>query len=132
MGSTSHWVEVDLLRGGARVWTRDPLPPCEYLAHVSRADRRPNGTLWPIRLSQRLPTVAVPLKAGDPDAPLDLQQVLDTAYDRAHYGLSVRYEGETAPPLGPDWGPWARRILEAKGVVRGQAGEPAPADAGAG
>jgi hypothetical protein len=39
------------------------------------------------------------LKPGDEDAPLDLQTVLDTAYDRAGYDLEVDYQRSPVPPL---------------------------------
>src|SRR4051812_40843095 len=36
MSSPSHWVEIDLLRGGVPLRAREAIPPCEYLVHVSR------------------------------------------------------------------------------------------------
>ena len=58
------------------------MPPHEYLVHVSRSNRRPKATLWPIRLSQKLPAVKIPLKAADENVVLDLQTVFQAAYDR--------------------------------------------------
>jgi hypothetical protein len=116
LNSESHWVEIDLLRGGVGVWTSEPLPPCEYVVHVSRVEMRPNGQLWPIRLAQRLPKIPIPLKGGDPDASLDLQAVLATAYDRAGYDLSVDYTRDPVPPLPPEWAAWADRLLKERGL----------------
>ena len=116
LDSSTHWVEIDLLRSGERVWTRRPLPPCEYLVHVSRMSKRPKGLIWPIRLPQRLPSIPIPLKPEDPDASLELQTVLDTAYDRAGYDLSVDYSRDPTPPLPKEWEAWADKWLEEKGV----------------
>jgi hypothetical protein len=116
MTSTSHWVEIDLLREGAVITSRELLPPSEYVVHISRVERRPRGQVWPIRLSQRLPVIPVPLTTGDPDARLDLQAVLTTAYDRAHYDYSINYTREPNPPLPPEWAAWSDRLLKEKGL----------------
>jgi Protein of unknown function (DUF4058) len=114
--SPSHWVEVDLLRGGVGFrpwWLRSP---CEYFVHVSRAEKRPKGLVWPIRLSQHLPVITIPLRPEDPDASLDLQAVIATAYDRAGYDLSVDYGCDPVPPLTGEWPGWADALLKARGL----------------
>jgi len=117
IASTSHWVEVDLLRGGKGVETREPLPPHDYLVYVSRADRRPPDALaWPVRLSQPLPVVPIPLAGDDPDVPVDLQAALTAAYDEAGYDLDVDYRLEPVPPLEDDWAAWSDRRLRAAGL----------------
>jgi hypothetical protein len=114
--SSSHWVEIDLLRAGERERTLETLPPHEYLVHVSRVDDRPKGTFWPIRLSQKLPVIRIPLRSEDPDVPLDLQSVLSTAYDRAGYDLELDYTKEPVPPLAEDWSIWSGQLLKGKGL----------------
>ncbi len=113
MLSFRHWVEIDLLRAGVGVWTQDPIPAHEYLVHISRFEQRPEGLIWPIRLSQRLPIIPIPLRPEDPDVSLDLQAVLNTAYDRAGYDLSVDYSRAPVPPLPGDW---ADRLLKDQGL----------------
>lgn len=115
LASPSHWVEIDLLRQGEDLIVPMLLPRCEYHVHLSRADKRPDWTVWPIRLHQRLPVIPIPLRAGDPDARLDLQAVLSTIYDRAAYDLEIDYRAETVPPLPPDLATWADGWLKAKG-----------------
>ena len=83
MNSPSHLVEIDLLRQGLPIPVYGGIPPHEYLVHVSRFSRRPKARLWPIRLSQKLPPVRIPLKPADGSVVLDLQAVLHAAYDRA-------------------------------------------------
>jgi Protein of unknown function (DUF4058) len=99
MLSPSHWVEIDLLRGNRMVLVPRKVGQYEYLVHVSRHAQRPRGELYPVRMSQRLPIIPIPLKRGDPDARLDLQTVLDGAYDRAGYDLDIDYRGDPDPPL---------------------------------
>ena len=115
MKSSTHWVEIDLLREGIPLLLPARTPEHDYLVHVSSAHRRPQGLVWPIRLSQRLPVIPIPLLAGDGDAPLDLQAVLDTAYDHAGYDNEIDYTKEPIPPLKPEWAEWSDRWLREKG-----------------
>ncbi len=116
MRSPSHWVEIDLLRRGVSLPLRKRIRPHHYLVHVSPTQRRPQGLVWPIRLSQRLPVIPVPLRSGDDDAPLDLQAVLDAAYDRAGYDTDIDYTKPPVPPLRPRWTAWSDRLLREKGL----------------
>ncbi len=118
LSSPSHWVEIDLLRAGTPLVLREMLPPCEYTVHVSRVERRPKGKaqVWPIRLTQRLPVIPIPLRPGDEDGKLDLQQVLATAYDRAGYDLEIDYRAEPVPPLAGELAAWADGLLRGKGL----------------
>lgn len=115
MNTPSHLVEIDLLRGGRSFLPRDICSEGDYFAHVSRAEMRPKGTVWPIRLNQRLPEIQIPLKPGDADAHLDLQQVLNAAYERAAYDLAIDYRREPDPPLPPDYAAWADNVLRNAG-----------------
>jgi hypothetical protein len=116
MYSPSHWVEIDLLRGRRLVPVPKKAGPHEYLVHVSKRGMRPQGLLYPIRLTQRLPVIPIPLKPGDPDARLDLQSVLDSAYDRAGYDLEIDYRAEPRPPLDGELASWADQLLRSKGL----------------
>jgi hypothetical protein len=117
MNSPSHWVEIDLLRGSRMVRIpKRKVGPHEYLVHVSKRNLRPKGLLYPMRLAQRLPIVPIPLKPEDPDARLDLQVVLDSAYDRAGYDLEIDYRAEARPPLEGELAVWADELLRSKGL----------------
>ncbi len=117
MTSPSHLVEIDLLRAGEAIHTRELLPPADYIVHVSRKDGRPKGLVWPILLTQRLPVISIPLSPGDADAGLDLQLVLDSAYDRAAYDLEIDYRVAPNPPLKNETALWADALLRAKGLL---------------
>jgi hypothetical protein len=116
LNSPSHWVEIDLLRAGRPLVLRELLPACDYTVHVSRVERRPKGQVWPIRLAQRLPVVEIPLRAGDPDARLDLQQALTIVYDRAAYDLEIDYRAAPVPPLTGEAAAWADALLRSRGL----------------
>jgi hypothetical protein len=115
MNSPTHWVEIDLHRTGQPLVPRVLLTLGDYFVHLSRADKRPKGYVWPIRLPDRLPVVAVPLNHPDPDVKLDLQLVLDTAYDRAAYYKTVDYRKPPVIRLPRKYVSWANRILKGKG-----------------
>lgn len=89
--SDAHLIEVDLLRGGQRIPMRQPLPDAPYFAFVSRAPDRPFIEVWPVALDQRLPTIPVPLRPGDADVRLDLQQALTNVYEMVGYDLILDY-----------------------------------------
>jgi hypothetical protein len=116
MNSSTHWVEIDLLRGDRMVRVPKKVGRYDYLVHVSKSGMRPRGLLYPIRLPQRLPIIPIPVKSGDPDARLDLQAALDSIYDRAGYDLDVDYRGEPNPPLSGKLAEWADRLLRSKGL----------------
>ncbi len=116
MQSGIHRVEIDLLRAGERLFARDAGLEGDYFVHVSRVESRPKGFVWPVPLKQRLPVVRIPLKRPDSEAQLDLQQVLDSVYERSAYDLKVDYRSDPVPPLTGEQAAWARRLLAEKGV----------------
>jgi hypothetical protein len=110
--STTHLIEIDLLRSGRRVPMREPLPRAPYFVLLSRAERRPDTEVWPIELGAPLPTVAVPLLPGDDDVPLDLQPAFAAVYDGLRYDLAVDYTRPAPVPLRGTDEAWAEeRIL---------------------
>lgn len=114
MQSPSHFVEIDLLREGMSIQTRELLPKADYYVHVSKKGDRPKGMVWPIQLEQRLPAIDIPLLPEDPDAKLDLKAVLDSAYDRAGYDLEIDYRRDPVPPVVPERSDWVVRLLSEK------------------
>jgi hypothetical protein len=114
-----NWLEIDLLRMGDRTGELPEckLPPSAYRMFVNQ--RGSDGLrqhVWPVRLRDRLPVLRLPLGAGETDAPLDVQAVLDSAYDRAAYDLDVNYGIEPVPPLDPEDAAWADALLRDKGL----------------
>lgn len=85
-----HLLEIDLLRRGTRPLMHPRLPTVSYLVTLTRSQGR-EIEIWPIALQDTLPVVPVPLRAPDPDAPLDLGSALRDIYDEAFYHLSLDY-----------------------------------------
>jgi hypothetical protein len=112
LATTAHFIEIDLLRGGPGLPWLD-LPECDYYVVVSRMERRPHAGIWPIKLRDRLPEIPVPLKEGDADATLDLQQVLDRIYDAAGYEDYV-YASPPEPPLSKEDAAWAKEQISSR------------------
>ena len=65
-------------------------------------------------LRERLPVIGVPLRAPDPDQPLDLQAALATAIERGSYDLDMDYDKPPPVPLAPEDAAWARELLDAR------------------
>jgi hypothetical protein len=109
LSSPAHFVEIDLLRGGRRMPMIN-LPECDYCVLVGRAEERPEAGLWPWNLREPMPTVPVPVRAPDPDARLDLQELLHHCYDSAGYHTYI-YGGVPSPALSKKDAAWARKIV---------------------
>jgi hypothetical protein len=112
-------VEIDLLRGGERVLMapqemvplshRTAYQICAWLASQPYA-----VAVYPAPLRQRLPVIRIPLRATDPDVPLDTQAILDQCYRNGGYD-DIDYRGEPDPPLSADDAKWADTLLREQG-----------------
>jgi hypothetical protein len=108
----ANLVELDLLRSGQRLPTREPLEPADFYAFVCRRNELPRVEVYYWTLRDRLPTIPVPLGDEDPDVPLDLQQAFTTTYDRAGYDYALDYRLPIEPPLEPPRSEWVRSRVE--------------------
>jgi hypothetical protein len=115
-------VEIDLIRGGrwAVAIGSDRLPPAEGTRHLVCVARPRTGVqrrevyLSPLR--ERLPTIRVPLRFDDPDAPLAIQPLVDRCYRMGRYWLTA-YARPLDPPLPPEEARWAEERLRAAGFA---------------
>lgn len=110
--SKTNLVEIDLLRGGLRLPTVEPLPPGDFFAFVCRARRRRKVDVYAWPLNHPLPTIPIPLATDDREVPLDLQAVFDTVYDRAGYDYTVNYTQPIVPTLNESDTAWASELLK--------------------
>src|SRR5262249_34097765 len=91
-------------------------PKPTYNVLVNRAWRRGAGVItcqvFPIGLREPLPCIAVPLKEGEPEVLLDLQDIFDRAYDTGPYRRgAVDYAGPVpAPALDEQDAAWAAEL----------------------
>ncbi|WP_017298303.1 DUF4058 family protein [Nodosilinea nodulosa] len=90
LASSSHLVEIGLLRGG------QPLPmsgeqPGHYRILVSKGDRRPLANLYRFNLQQPIPPIPIPLMANEPEPILALQPLLQYIYEKGRYAMAIDY-----------------------------------------
>ena len=110
--SRTNLVELDLLRGGERLPTVEPLPAGDFYAFVCRAVRRMRVDVYAWPLPQRLPPIPIPLSPGDREVTLDLQAVFDTVFDNAGYDYSLDHSQPVIPPLSKPTAKWVRDVLK--------------------
>lgn len=79
---------------------------------VGRAERRPMVEVWPIGLDHPLPTIPIPLLAGDADVPLELQTAFETVYDAGGFDLALDYLTPLAGPIAEDQLRWLKSCLQ--------------------
>jgi hypothetical protein len=113
--SKSHLIEIDLLRRGRRLPMRDKLPPGSYYVLTGRAEQRPMVQVWPIGLDHPLPTIPIPLLAGDADVALDLQAAFQNVYDLGGFDLVLDYSKAPSVPLQAAQVAWAAERLRLAG-----------------
>ena len=90
----------------------------DYHVCLHRFSDPVNFHVYPLRMTQRLPRIAVPLLPGDADVLVDLQAVFDRAYDTGPYRRLSPYRAVTpAPPLTPDQTAWSDQLLHARGLL---------------
>ncbi len=117
MASATHWIEIDLLRAGAR--PAQVSAKGDYYALLKRGDQSRMLAVWFFNLQDRMPTIAVPLRPPHSDVALDLQAVWDEMYRRARYAYSLDYsQPAPPPPLRPDDRRWAEERIQTWQVAR--------------
>lgn len=110
--SSSHLVEIDLLRHGTRLPVRGDLPSAEYYVFVSREERRPMTDIWPISIRNALPEIPIPLLSPDADVVLDLQLAFNTIYEAVGYSMAINYDQPPDRPLADADAVWARERIQ--------------------
>ncbi len=68
--------------------------------------------LYPRKLPERLPRVAIPLAGNDADVVLDVQAVLGQTYEDGSYADRIDYRARCRPPLSPEDQRWANEIIK--------------------
>ncbi|MCX7387781.1 MAG: DUF4058 family protein [Planctomycetales bacterium] len=111
--SSTHLVEIDLLRRGTRMIDFSPeqleaIDPFEYLVNVNRFESgRTQYEIIARQLRNRLPKFGIPLVHPDPDVALDLQAALNQVYEDGSYMLRIHYERPCSPALNAEDQNWA-------------------------
>jgi hypothetical protein len=111
-------VEIDLLRLGQRVLNvpRPHIPTwvrTTYHACVRRGWRSEQCEIYPVPLRKPLPGIRIPLREADEDVRLELQAVLEQAYRKGRYYLTIDYSEPPEPPLSRNDARWASGLIKA-------------------
>lgn len=112
-------VEIDLLREGRRMFEfpQRLLAPNQvkpYYVTVHRGGHSGECELYAIDLREPLPLIGVPLRAGDADAMLDLQSLIEHVYRTGRFPID--YGEACEPPLDEGDALWARGRLGQDGA----------------
>lgn len=116
-------VEIDLLRGGAFVLAVDEraIRRREGRSYTFCATRAPRDgcpvrhAVWCAGLREPLPNIAVPLRPGEADVPLELQPLVDLAWRNGGF-WKRRYPHDPEPPLPAEDRTWLDERLRAAGL----------------
>ena len=115
--STTHLVEIDLLRAGQPMPVLTPLPASHYRILVADARRTEHvGDLYPFGIRQTTPNIVMPLAEGDEGIAVDLQSVIDGVYEAGSFDLDIDYERDPEPPLSDDDRVWLDDLLREQGL----------------
>jgi hypothetical protein len=112
LGSSTHLVEIDLLRAGESMPILDNDIKSDYRILVSRSQLRPKAELYPFNLLEAIPAFFLPLQKGDIEPLVNLQNVIQDLFDRAGLDLAIDYNSEAVPPIQePDLN-WVNDLLK--------------------
>jgi hypothetical protein len=113
LASATSLVEIDLLRGGqpfAMSLSGQAVPQSHYRIVISRSWQRPRADLYLFNLQQPIPSFHIPLRPGEKEPVLPLNQLLHELYDQSGYDLAVDYREAPTPPLTPEERDWAAQL----------------------
>jgi len=116
LATTTHLVEIDLLREGEPMMMLGNVPVSDYRILVSRTQQRPKAQLYSFNLQQAIPVFSLPLKPTDAKILVDLQSLLSQIYNQARYDMAIDYRQEPIPPLKPANRSWTNELLQASGL----------------
>ncbi|MGB3650888.1 MAG: DUF4058 family protein [Rivularia sp. (in: cyanobacteria)] len=108
----TNLVEIDLLRKGEPMPIVDNNIQSHYRILVYRGETRPFADLYAFNLQNVIPSFPLPLRSGDREPVINLQELLNEIYDVSGYDLVVDYSLEAVPALSEENKVWADGILK--------------------
>ncbi len=119
LASAVNLVEIDLLRDGSFTLAvpLDSIHPklrTPYMACIRRVTNPSEAEVYRIALTEKLPTIPIPLRPTDRDVTLNLQQLIEQCYHRGRYG-AIDYQQAPQPALSADQHAWMDRLLREQG-----------------
>ncbi len=116
LASATNLVEIDLLRGGIPFAMSIPgqatAPQSHYRIVISRSWQRPRADLYLFNLEQPIPSFLIPLRPGEQEPVLPLNQLLHALYDQSGYDLAIDYTEPVIPPLAATEAAWVTQLLK--------------------
>ena len=112
LASSTHFIEIDLLRGGESMPMLSNEIKSDYRILVSRSNKRPQADLYAFNLNENIPKFPLPLREGDREPIVDLQDLINSIYERASYDLVIDYSQEPIPELGEEDKIWVDELLK--------------------
>jgi hypothetical protein len=114
-------VEIDLVRSGKRLLpvSVERLPVeyrTPYQVCVRRGWRLAEVEIYRVPLTERLPTIKIPLRQTDKDVPLDLQALIELCYLNGDYEDDIDYRADPDPPLQEVDARWTDALLREAGL----------------
>jgi hypothetical protein len=112
LNSSTNLVEIDLTRIGK------PFPmkvkgKSDYRIVLSRSTQRPKADIYLFGIRDRIPDFPIPLRTGETEPILPLNQILHELYDLGSYDLVANYHQVPEPPLPETDAKWvAQRLTE--------------------
>ncbi|MEG4278017.1 DUF4058 family protein [Microcoleus sp. MON1_C1] len=117
LGSRTHLIEIDLLRRGQKMPVIGNDIESHYSVLVCRGNRRPKADLYAFNVQNPLPAFPLPLRSGDTEPIINLQELFNQIYDIASYDLKIDYRNwEVIPPLSEADTIWADAWLRDRGL----------------
>jgi len=83
----------------------------DYRVVVSRAARRPLADVYLFGVRDPIPTVPLPLRPGEPEPELPLNQLLHEVYELGAYDLVIDYRTPAQPSLSDTDTAWAASLF---------------------
>lgn len=119
-GDGASIVEIDLLRGGewiilAPQFRMPPKYQSPYRVSVCRASHPDEIEFYHAPIRERLFPIPVPLQDSERPVLLDLQLLIDQAYENGAYEDLIDYRADAAPPLEGEDAVWAESVLKQQG-----------------
>ncbi len=108
----TNLVEIDLLRGGKPMPLLGVKAKSDYRILVCQGEELPHGRLYAFTIRQPIPIFPVPLKLGETQPEVNLQELLQEIYEQARFDLAIDYLLEPVPPLSSKDREWANLILQ--------------------